>query len=296
MVMSRGSFVERLEPPRPSREGSASCSAGLRAGEGGSVAPSIFEVRSVRRRLFAVGDAGSDKTSSSDERSDGVSSLALALALDLAFAFGLGFVVRLLSLISSRSLSSSFSSSVNLLFLPPWSASDGLLLTTLPPSPSDTVCEFNIFPCASPRPALSLFPAHASHTWNVQPGHRIMVPLLRESHSEHLAVLTVSLLNALTAEEQASVPVAGVWGTDGICRWLPGVEGMGVLRWTRGVALLVLVDKVRALGVADGAGVVGTAGVEGGPGVRGRRAGVGVVSRSMVESMQWSCEGEVSGC
>ena len=97
-----------------------------------------------------------------------------------------------------------------------------------------------------------------------------MVSLLRKSHSEHLAVRTVTRMKAQGDGEHVNGPVPGVRETEDMRRWwLPGVEGMGVLRWTRMVLLL--------LGVGLPSGVLG------GAGPAGLGGGVGVVTRGMVE-------------
>jgi hypothetical protein len=96
-------------------------------------------------------------------------------------------------------------------------------------------------PCASPRPFFSRRSQHGRQIWNVQPGQRSIVSLLRLSHSVHFAVWTLTTVMRLgSAEQVRSVPLAvrmdapGVLGATAlgedaaVGEEAPGVAGRGI--------------------------------------------------------------------
>lgn len=113
-----------------------------------------------------------------------------------------------------------------------------------------------------------------------------MISRLRLSHSEHLAVCTVTLVKDVGDEEQISAMLLGVRGIEDVRRWPPGVEGTGVLRWTRiaGAPSMWMpgVRGEKPLLVA-----ILVPGVLGGMRSLGIEAVVGVVGRDMVDYFGW---------
>jgi hypothetical protein len=103
-----------------------------------------------------------------------------------------------------------------------------------------------MLPCTKPLLFFSRRSRHDLQIWNVQPGQRNMVSLLRLSHSVHLAVCTLMTVMWAGSEEQVLMLPPGVCAA-GLSRDLPGVWDMvGVYE------PLEEVEGIEALGVAGG--------------------------------------------
>jgi hypothetical protein len=95
-----------------------------------------------------------------------------------------------------------------------------------------------MFPCVRVLPAFRRLSQQGLHSWKVHPGQRRIVSMLRLSHSEHLAVCTLTALKASADAEHAVTdglePGPGVCGGGG--RRLAKAEG-GVWAGPHGVVL-----------------------------------------------------------
>jgi hypothetical protein len=211
--------------------------------------------------------------SSSDE-----SSVTAILGLDLArrfllvgFAGAFSLPLPLTPIPTSCSSPSSSSLSTTISYKPSSSSlndGDGGVPGVLPgtflrivpnPLPKPRPPGLNMPPCSSPRIFFCRLSRHGLQIWNVQPGQRSIVSLLRLSHSVHFAVCTFTRVICVGSDEQVRRLPPGVRAT-GLARETPDVRTKGLLSEVLGVCGRVgvrgVVEEIKGFGIL---GVLGGA-------------------------------------